>query len=77
VTAYTTTSDLPALSVSYANAEVTLTWPLWAAGFSLESNASLLDNAWGPVARQPSTNGQEIIVTVPNLQDAAFFRLER
>ncbi|MGO8696152.1 MAG: choice-of-anchor tandem repeat GloVer-containing protein [Limisphaerales bacterium] len=77
VTAYSSASDLPALSVSYESGEVTLAWPLWAADFSLESNTSLLDSAWDPVALEPSTNGQYLNLTLPIPQGAAFFRLER
>jgi hypothetical protein len=77
VTAFISPSDLPALSITDTGGSITLAWPLWAAGFTPQSSPHLPTTNWEAIDQQASTNGQEINLTLPDPQGAAFYRLAR
>ena len=60
------------LSVSHAGSQVTVSWPATAAGFSLESAASLPSNNWTPV-----TGVQNNSVTINAGAGAQYYRLRK
>jgi pimeloyl-ACP methyl ester carboxylesterase len=77
VTVATPASELPTLSVTAQNSNLTLGWPLWASGFTLESCTNLASPAWMPVEGQPETNDQALNLTLPISPTTTFFRLQR
>ena len=78
VTAFVSASDLPVLAISNSGSSTTLSWPLWASSFTLQSNVSLSGGNWQPVRAQPLTNDQQQLnITLPVSQSATYFRLAR
>ena len=64
------------LSLASSGTNVMVTWPSAAAGFQLQSSASLsAGNSWAPVAQSVVTNGNSVSVLVPALGAQQFFRL--
>jgi hypothetical protein len=69
--AITSTAE-PPLFARFSNGFVTLTWPTWAAGYSLESSPGPDGSAWTPVAG--ATNGTAIVT---GAVATMYFRLRR
>jgi hypothetical protein len=68
----------PALSITRSNGQVTIAWPTSAAGFGLESSATLGSGAsWSPVTETPTEVGNEYHVTVSPTGPAMFYRLKQ
>ena len=65
---------LPPLSIVSTDTNVTLSWPLFAANYQLQSSADLT-GAWSPVLQTVSTNGNQFMVTLPQNSSQQFFRL--
>ncbi len=67
----------PQLAITPAGANVQISWPLYASGYQLQSNPTLLNAAaWTPVASALSTNGLVISTLVAKTNPATFFRLK-
>lgn len=67
-----------ALSVKTSGNNVVLSWPLAAAGFTVQSRASLTAGAWAPVsAALPQIVGTQWQLSVPKSTTTQFFRLQR
>jgi hypothetical protein len=66
----------PRLTIIRSGASVILTWPINAAGFTLQSTTNLFPTAWSPVAQPAVTNAGQISVTVPTTVGRKFFRLK-
>jgi hypothetical protein len=78
VTAFVSTSTSPSLALTNNAGNLTLSWPLWASGFTLESTTNLNSSSdWQPVTLPPTTNSQQLHLTMPVSTEAQFFRLER
>ena len=67
----------PVISGSAAGGNLTLAWPLAAAGFILESSTNLAANAWVSVPISPQIVAGQWQVTVPQSGNAQFFRLTK
>jgi hypothetical protein len=66
----------PGLNYSHNAGGLTLSWPVWAADFTLQSATSLTPRVtWTNVPVTLQTNGDTIEVTVPPPDEQAFFRL--
>ena len=64
----------PTLTVSAAGGQITLSWPLSAGAFSLQSNSAVNNpGGWSSVGVLPSTNGNVISVTLPMSGTQQFF----
>ena len=66
---------LPQLAITSSNTNVTVSWPLFAANYQLQSSTNLV-SGWSFVPQIPSTNGDSISVTLPAGATQQFFRLE-
>lgn len=67
----------PTLSISFTNGITTLSWPAWAAGFSLQGSLdNLLAPGWTNVSSATQTNGNNVSVTVPAQPQGGLFRLQ-
>ncbi len=64
----------PPLAISTTDPNVNLSWPLFGANYQLQSATNLL-GAWSLVSQTPSTNGDQITVTLPQGETQQFFRL--
>jgi hypothetical protein len=64
------------MSVAQSGSNLVLSWPLAAAGFTLQSSSSLTSGAWMPVPA-PQIVGSSWQVTVPKSGSAQFYRLSR
>lgn len=58
-------------------AEITLSWPDWAAGFNLEATADLTNEAWPPVTPPAILTPGRWILSTPRTNAASYFRLTR
>ena len=65
----------PALSVSISGGNLVVSWPLSAAGFTLQSRSSLTSGTWAAVTASPQTVNNTFQVTVPLSGTSQFFRL--
>jgi len=65
--------SVPAISLS--GGSVTLTYPAWAAAYSLESATNLYSGAWTAINPAAVTNGDDVTVTVPATASPLYFRL--
>lgn len=68
---------LPQLSITPSGANALISWPSSAAGFQLQSSASLTSANWLSVNQPLSTNGGVISTLVPITGNQDFFRLEQ
>jgi alpha-L-arabinofuranosidase len=67
----------PTTNVSLAGANVTLSWPLAAAGFTVLSSTNLASGVWSPVtASAQQIVGNQWQITLPISGKTEFFRLE-
>lgn len=69
--------DAPSLEIAKSGEDVVLRWEASAAGFILESTASLTDPQWTAVSTQPTQNGGMNEVAVDPADPARFYRLAR
>jgi hypothetical protein len=68
----------PLLTATLAGANIQLSWPDSATGFSLQSNTNLLAaTSWSTVTQAPVDTNATFVVTLPATNDALFFRLKR
>ena len=65
--------SMPAISLSGGN--LTLTYPTWAAAYTLEWATDLASGAWTPVSASPVTNGDNAAVTLDTTVNPIYFRL--
>jgi len=75
VTRITELLVLPQLSITTIDTSVTLSWPVFAANYQLQSTTNLV-SGWAFVPQTPSTNGDTISVTLPASANQQFFRLK-
>jgi hypothetical protein len=61
----------PAITITKSGTSVTLSWPVGATGFTLETSASLVNPSWNPVS---GVTGNSVTL---NATGAAFFRLRK
>jgi hypothetical protein len=66
---------VPQLAITSSDTNTTLSWPLFAANYQLQSTTNLL-GGWTSVTQTPSTNGGTISVTLPVEGNRQFFRLK-
>jgi uncharacterized repeat protein (TIGR03803 family) len=66
----------PRVMIIPSGANVILTWPFNAAGFTLQSTTNLFPADWSSVAQPAATNSGQISVTVPTTVGQKFFRLK-
>jgi len=74
-----TVNPLPSLTIKPSDASVSLSWPVWAQGFDLQtsdSNVLVLVN-WTNVVGTLQTNAGNIVLTIPASETTKFFRLHR
>jgi hypothetical protein len=67
----------PAIKVSLSGVNLTLSWPLASAGFTLMSRTNLVSGAWTAVSPASQIVGSQWQVTVPISGNAQFFRLQK
>jgi hypothetical protein len=65
------------LTVTQSGGNVTLSWPVAAAGFSVQSRAALGSGSWTTLTNTPAISGNNWQVTLPESGSAQFFRLWR
>ncbi len=65
------------LTVSQTAGNITLSWPVAAAGFSVQSRAALGTGNWTTLTNAPTLSGSTWRVTLPEANSAQFFRLWR
>ncbi len=70
------TYGAPTLSAASAGNNVTLAYPDWAYGYTLQSSTNLLQAAWTPVAATAGVIGTNTVVTFPTGSGPRFFRLQ-
>jgi len=69
---------VPALTIRNSGGAVSLSWPASAAGFVLQSKASLSESApWHDFPEPLITSGACLVVTVPAASGQMFYRLRR
>jgi alpha-L-arabinofuranosidase len=68
-------ANSPTLAAAISGTNLTLSWPLAAAGFTLESTTNLAANAWTSVSATPQIVSSQCQATVPLSGSAQFFRL--
>jgi alpha-L-arabinofuranosidase len=66
----------PTINVSLSGNNLTLSWPLASAGFTLMSRTNLASGAWMAVSPAPQIAGSQWQVTEPITGNAQFFRLQ-
>jgi hypothetical protein len=65
----------PALSAAVSPNGITITYPAWASGFTLQSSAAISPASWMQVKSAPVIVGANATVTVPLAHASRFFRL--
>jgi hypothetical protein len=66
----------PSLSVSASSGNITLSWPVAAAGFSVQAKPTI-NGGWTTLTNQPALVNYKWQVTLPTSGNAQFFRLWR
>ena len=74
VTRITEVLVVPQLTITPSATNVNLSWPLFAANYQLQSTTNL-SSSWSFVPQTPSTNSEQISVTLPQNGTQQFFRL--
>jgi hypothetical protein len=67
----------PTINGSFLGGNLTLSWPLASAGFTLVSRTNLVSGTWVMVSPTPQIVGNQWQVTLPISGNAQFFRLQR
>jgi hypothetical protein len=76
-TTFTVSPAAPSLNITRTGNSVTVSWPLSAQGYVLESAGTLIGtNQWSVVADTPATNDLSLQVTSPVSGNAKFYRLK-
>ena len=65
----------PSLAANTAGGSISLVYPGWAKGYTLEASTSLAPNSWVTVGAAASIVNGNSVVTVPATAGAQFFRL--
>jgi len=65
----------PTLSISRAQSNVLLSWPTWAADFTLQSRTNAESGPWSNVGTTLQTNGTEVLAVQSIGGEARWFRL--
>ena len=66
---------LPVLSISSARANITLSYPVWAVGYTLLSSTNLTSGSWTVVDVVPITNADNVILTLPVTASPIYYRM--
>ena len=69
------TSGAPTLTATASGGNLTLTFPDWAYGYTLQSSPSLSPASWSTVTATRSIINGQTVVTLPMATGPAFFRL--
>ncbi len=76
ITELVTSLPSPQLSIARSGANVLISWSLPTASYQLQSITNLTaSNSWSLVTQTPSTNGNQISVSVPITGNQKYFRL--
>ena len=76
VTELLTIPPQPQLVIAPSGTNMLISWPLPSTSYQLQSTTNLAaGNSWSPVTLPPSTNGNQISVSVPFAGRQMFFRL--
>ncbi len=67
----------PTMNIRLVGTQAIISWPVWAADFSLVSSPVLPATTWTPVSGPLTTNGTEIRMTVPITGTQQYFRLRK
>ncbi len=71
-----TVVELPLLSITHSGNNVELSWPTWAADFSLQSFTNVVPTgSWSNVVVGLQTNGSNFVVSLAATNQTRFFRL--
>jgi len=70
-------STNPSLSVTTSSGDILLSWPVAAAGFSVQSRSSLSSGTWSTLTNAPALSGSQWQVSLPVSGSEQFFRLWR
>ena len=70
-------SGSPTINVSLSGSNLTLSWPLASAGFTLVSRTNLTSGSWTSVFPAPQITDTNWLNTVPISENARFFRLQK
>jgi hypothetical protein len=65
------------LLASSSAAGLTLSWPSWADGFTLQASRDLTSGVWTPVAQQPTLANNQWLLNLAPTNSAMFYRLQR
>jgi phospholipase C len=66
---------LPVLSISSARGIITLSYPAWAASYTLQSSSNLAPASWTPVSVVPVTNASNVLLTLPVTASPIYYRM--
>jgi len=66
---------VPQLAITATDTNVNLSWPVFAAKYRLQTTVDLSQTNWTLVPQTPSTNGDQISVSLPVSANQQFFRL--
>lgn len=77
ITQLIVTPPAPQLTAVPSGANVLISWPSSAAGFSLQSSTNLSSTNWVSVSQPLSTNGGVISTLIPSTGNQDFFRLKK
>lgn len=67
----------PSLAIARSGGSVTLSWPVSATGYQLQSSPAIAPSAWQPSGLTPTIEGDANRVTVPPSGAAQFYRLAK
>lgn len=68
----------PQLAIALSETNATVSWPVYASGYQLQSTTNLTAGAgWLPVAQTPATNGTVLSLNLPVSGPQEFFRLQQ
>jgi len=71
-----TVNPPPSLRIAASATAITIGWPLWAAGFEVQTSSGVWPDAnWTILPQAPQTNGTELILQLPVVNETRFFRL--
>jgi hypothetical protein len=66
----------PPLKIASSATALTISWPIWAAGFDVQTSSEVSPDAdWTNLSLVPQTNGTELVIEVPIDNQTRFFRL--
>jgi hypothetical protein len=65
----------PPLSISVTAGQVSVSWPVTAPTFQVQSTTNLSGAVWSSVATTPTLSGNTLTVTLPGSATTEYFRL--